>query len=779
MKTRFFGVLAVSLGVVVKIYAQTDEVVLTTNQVKTASAANIGVIYVPTNYLAWIRGDFAMSGSTNYAVSTKSIAVQNSNGVLYASEQTTIAYSTSVGGASWVMGYAISGSTNVLCQGTGVEAETWNGRWQGSVELVPLATEPTLDPPPVISAISVSGTNATDATIIWNTDQPADSTVEWGTTTAYGTITNTVALVMAHSLSLNNLTPSTTYHYRVSSVNATGQGAISADNSFVTPADPPPPPVISAISVSGTNATDATIIWSTDQAADSTVEWGTTTAYGTITNTVALVTAHSLSLSNLTPSTTYHYRVSSTNATGQSAVSADNSFVTGGCPLTNGLAGYWAFENNYNDSSWLGNNLSAVGSPLFNSRGYIYNAMDCNYGTYAQIADNPTLGLGGDVSFTISCWVYSQYGTSLRTILDKSTAFDGVHDTYLIYDAKSVFRFYIGDGTHSASVSASNTGIPQAFTWYHIVGVYDAAAHQINIWVNNVSNTPVPWIYGTKRNAGAFTIGAPSQGTYYKWNGLIDETIIWTNRALTATEIGQVYTNGTRGLTPLNYCSGINARNTVIFNGDAYFGSTASQTNIPNWFKDYSLLGTSSWVSNHNAYVVNYSAGNPPPTPPNVEQVDDLTNNAMKNLVLSYVGPGTNVYWITECGINDIYIMTNGPLYGYWTAETLGYQLTNYFHTLTTNGVKVIPMDVMPFWKLEMYPGDGTLSNAELVRQRVNQILLAGSPNYFGYLNTSTFLSTNGTPQDWNIPANPCELNDMGNTNVVIHLNALMNTIAP
>jgi hypothetical protein len=78
-----------------------------------------------------------------------------------------------------------------------------------------------------------------------------------------------------------------------------------------------------------------------------------------------------------------------------------------------------------------------------------------------------------------------------------------------------------------------------------------------------------------------------------------------------------------------------------------------------------------------------------------------------------------------------------------------------------------------------MYPGDGTLSNAELVRQRVNQILLAGSPNYFGYLNTSTFLSTNGTPQDWNIPANPCELNDMGNTNVVIHLNALMNTIAP
>src|SRR5437879_3160999 len=81
MKKLFLLFLALGLGTAIQTQAQTGEVVLTTNQVKTASAANIGVIYVPTNYLAWIRGDFAMSGSTNYATSTMSIAVQNSNGV--------------------------------------------------------------------------------------------------------------------------------------------------------------------------------------------------------------------------------------------------------------------------------------------------------------------------------------------------------------------------------------------------------------------------------------------------------------------------------------------------------------------------------------------------------------------------------------------------------------------------------------------------------------------------------------------------------------------------
>ena len=90
----------------------------------------------------------------------------------------------------------------------------------------------------------------------------------------------------------------------------------------------PPPPAISEVTVADLRAQSAGITWTTDQAATSQVEYGTTTDYGTST---ALdsdhVTSHSVNLSGLSPDTTYHYRVISTNANG-TAYSSDATFVT-------------------------------------------------------------------------------------------------------------------------------------------------------------------------------------------------------------------------------------------------------------------------------------------------------------------------------------------------------------------------------------------------------------------------------------------------------------------
>src|SRR5205807_3229211 len=121
------------------------------------------------------------------------------------------------------------------------------------------------------------------------------------------------------------------------------------------------------------------------------------------------------------------------------------------------------------------------------------------------------------------------------------------------------------------------------------------------------------------------------------WNGLIDELILWTNRALTATEIGQVYTNGSRGLTPLTYCASANARTTVFFSGDARFSSTGAINSMPYYF---SLL---SWATNHNALVVDCSGGQPPGYC-QVEQMEEWTNQF--STVMGYYGPGTNLYYI-------------------------------------------------------------------------------------------------------------------------------------
>jgi hypothetical protein len=74
---------------------------------------------------------------------------------------------------------------------------------------------------------------------------------------------------------------------------------------------------VHAINVTGTSAD---IVWVTTRAGDSQVEYGTTTAYGTVAPAVpnpALVTLHQESLTALTPRTTYHFRTRSTIGTTQ------------------------------------------------------------------------------------------------------------------------------------------------------------------------------------------------------------------------------------------------------------------------------------------------------------------------------------------------------------------------------------------------------------------------------------------------------------------------------
>ena len=69
--------------------------------------------------------------------------------------------------------------------------------------------------------------------------------------------------------------------------------------------------------------------WSTDETADTQVDYGTTTAYGSSTalNTT-LAVSHSQTLSGLGMATLYHYRVKSRDGAGDLAASADATFAT-------------------------------------------------------------------------------------------------------------------------------------------------------------------------------------------------------------------------------------------------------------------------------------------------------------------------------------------------------------------------------------------------------------------------------------------------------------------
>src|SRR5439155_1697599 len=71
-------------------------------------------------------------------------------------------------------------------------------------------------------------------------------------------------------------------------------------------------PVITSVSSSAVTHEAARITWTTDENADSQVEYGTTVAYGSATQVAsAFVTSHTVDLSGLSPTTLYHYRVKS------------------------------------------------------------------------------------------------------------------------------------------------------------------------------------------------------------------------------------------------------------------------------------------------------------------------------------------------------------------------------------------------------------------------------------------------------------------------------------
>ncbi len=87
----------------------------------------------------------------------------------------------------------------------------------------------------VISGI-FSIINETSANINWTTEMPATSQVEYGTDTTYGSSTTIdTTFVTSHSQTISGLSPSTTYHYRVTSAPCiTCFPFTSGDNTFTT-----------------------------------------------------------------------------------------------------------------------------------------------------------------------------------------------------------------------------------------------------------------------------------------------------------------------------------------------------------------------------------------------------------------------------------------------------------------------------------------------------------------------------------------------------------------
>ena len=106
-------------------------------------------------------------------------------------------------------------------------------------------------------------------------------------------------------------------------------------------------PLISSISSGTPGSATSTITWTTDEAANSKVVYGTTSAYGSATSSASFVTSHSIGLTGLSGSTTYHYAVVSTDGSGNSATSSDQTFTTGASGYSPPLDGIGTLSRAY------------------------------------------------------------------------------------------------------------------------------------------------------------------------------------------------------------------------------------------------------------------------------------------------------------------------------------------------------------------------------------------------------------------------------------------------
>jgi hypothetical protein len=177
--------------------------------------------------------------------------------------------------------------------------------------------------PPALTNLTITNVTATSVTIGWATDEPATTEVRYGTTGQYESLAGDLKLVTAHSITLTGLLSNQNYHFVISSVDAAGNRATSADQAFKTePAGAAP--TVSAITVA-TTTTTATLTFTTNPATVVQVAYhvtGDSSVTTNFTESGSATTTHSITLNGLAPGTSYTYRVIALSNTGQTTTDA-------------------------------------------------------------------------------------------------------------------------------------------------------------------------------------------------------------------------------------------------------------------------------------------------------------------------------------------------------------------------------------------------------------------------------------------------------------------------
>jgi hypothetical protein len=239
----------------------------------------------------------------------------------------------------------------------------------------------------------------------------------------------------------------------VKAVDKVGNEGSSASLTFIRDTTAP---TITGVAASGIAEDRGTITWTTKEPSTTQVEYGVTVSYGETTavnNDLAMT--HSCALVGLDLDVTYHFRVKSQDASGNLAISDDNTFTT--CDVTPPVISeydHWKSGVGCITVSWITNEPTTGGVTLYD---YQYVGMILDYYSSENSSTEHEVvmsGLGYGRSYSYS--VTATDGAGLETTTELVNCYTSAPWYQELLWAVVMPNIQIGDYIHQATISLTN-----------------------------------------------------------------------------------------------------------------------------------------------------------------------------------------------------------------------------------------------------------------------------------------------------------------------------------
>jgi len=269
---------------------------------------------------------------------------------------------------------------------------------------------------------------------------------------------------------------------------------------------------------------------------------GVTAAFSPTSST----TSSTLTLTASSTATTGTSTVTITGASGSISHTTTISLTVNASGSSPTPVAFWAFDESSGtsaaDSSGNGHTGTVTGGTWTTASKAGTHALSLTGAGYSQ-ATGAVVNTAA--SFTAACWVKLNNTSGYQTFM----SIDGTNVSafYLQYNAgnsRISFNRLASDSVSAASTLAAASAAPATATWYHVVGVYDATAHTIALYINGTLQQSVSFT-SAWQGTGSTVVGRGKfSGSSVDFvNGIVDNARLY-NTALTAAQISTLYSSG-------------------------------------------------------------------------------------------------------------------------------------------------------------------------------------------------------------------------------------------